>query len=125
MSKKEKFIETVETLFRKNDMITFCGSEEYYNDVITYFTALKGSADKEKPAFTETGKEVLKYMQDNREINNNLFNAKGIAAGLDKASRSVAGSMKKLITDGYVEKLGENPCSYSLTEKGLEMDLTN
>lgn len=33
-------------------------------------------------------------------------------------SRSVSGSMKKLITEGFVEKIGSDPVAYAITEKG-------
>lgn len=126
MTKKEKFIEVVENMFSDTDLVNYCnGDAEFANDVITYFEALKGGSDKEKPAFTETGKEILAFMQTNKDLYNNLFTAKSVAEGMNKASRSISGSMKKLITDGYVEKLGENPCSYSLTDKGRDVDLTN
>ena len=32
--------------------------------------------------------------------------------------RSVSGSLKKLINDGFVEKVGANPVAYGLTELG-------
>ena len=36
----------------------------------------------------------------------------------DISSRCIAGAMRKLTSDGYCEKFGDNPIVYSLTEKG-------
>ena len=70
----------------------------------------------------ENGKLVLKYMQDNKENYNNLFKAKEIGEGLGISSRTASGAMRKLVTDGYIEKIGESPVVYSLTESGTEVD---
>ena len=34
------------------------------------------------------------------------------------SARSVSGSMRKLVTEQYVEKAGTNPVTYKLTENG-------
>lgn len=119
MSKKEKFIEVVENLFRKTDMETFAGED--YEDVMLYFEALKGQADTERPAFTENGKAILNYLKDNVDIN--LFTAKSLGESMGISSKTVSGAMRKLTSDGYVEKLGSNPATYTLTEKGKEVKL--
>lgn len=119
MSKKEKFIEVVENLFRKTDMETFAGTD--YEDVMLYFEALKGQADTERPAFTENGKAILNYLKDNVDIN--LFTAKSLGESMGISSKTVSGAMRKLTSDGYVEKLGSNPATYTLTEKGKEVKL--
>jgi Mn-dependent DtxR family transcriptional regulator len=46
------------------------------------------------------------------------FTAKGIGDELFISSRTVSGACRKLVTDGFVEKIGQNPVSYTLTEKG-------
>ena len=33
-------------------------------------------------------------------------------------SKRVSGAMRKLVTDGYMEKLGQDPVVYGLTETG-------
>jgi Mn-dependent DtxR family transcriptional regulator len=35
----------------------------------------------------------------------------------------VSGAMRKLVTDGYVEKVGESPVIYMLTEKGKNITI--
>ena len=34
------------------------------------------------------------------------------------SSRTISGAIRKLVTDGYVEKVGQEPVIYALTEKG-------
>jgi predicted transcriptional regulator len=31
--------------------------------------------------------------------------------------------MRKLVTDGFVEKLGDSPSIYSITEKGINIEI--
>lgn len=63
-------------------------------------------------------------MQENWEKRNNLFKASDIAEGLFTSGRSVSGSMKKLVSDGYVVKEGKDPVIYSLTEETKSLSLT-
>ena len=116
MSKKETFITEIEDILAHGATLS--------EDAMTYFTALKGAADKEKRAFTENGKAVLQFMQENKETYNNLFKAKEVGEGMNITSRTASGAMRKLVTDGYVEKMGENPVVYSLTDKGMTIDLS-
>ena len=88
------------------------------SDALAYFETLKVEKTKEKVAFTDNGKLILQYMIDNVEQYSNLFKARDIADGTFISSRSVSGSMRKLITDGYVEKMGAEPIVYSLTDLG-------
>ena len=50
----------------------------------------------------------------NKDKFNNQFKAADIAEGLGVVPRSVAGSMRKLVNDGYIKKIGEKPNVYSL-----------
>ena len=113
MSKKEQFIKLVEILLDGANV------DPEYNGALEYFEAFK-QQKTEKLKFTENGKKILKYMQDNKEVNGNIFNAKGIGEGLFISSRGASGALRKLVTDGYVEKIGESPVSYSLTQMGIE-----
>ena len=45
--------------------------------------------------------------------------------GMFIASKSVSGAMRKLVTDGYVEKIGQNPVVYMITEKGKNVIFEN
>lgn len=115
MSKKEEFIDYVKALMDANpDIIPSDGAK-------FYFEALINKPTVEKPMFTENGKMVLKYMQDNSEIE--LWKAKDIAEGLFISSRTVSGAMRKLVTDEFVEKVGADPVVYTLTEKGKNIEI--
>ena len=75
---------------------------------------LKNSSGK----MTENGLKVLSWMQENVENMTNVFTSKEIAEALFTSGRSVAGSMRKLVNDGFVEKIGKDPVQYALTEQG-------
>ena len=116
MSKKQKFIEMVETLLENANV-------EPNEEAMEYFNILKAAdINNDKPKFTENGKKVLEYMQQTRELRNNIFNAKEVGEGMGVSSRTASGAMRKLVTDGYVEKIGTNPVVYSLTKEGIEID---
>lgn len=121
MSKKEKFIEMVEKLIQDMD------TDEYssYHEAIEYFEMFKAIKETEKPKFTEIGKKVIQYMKDNREKYNNMFKAKEIGEGLFVSSRGAGGALRKLVTDGYAEKIGENPVVYALTDLGINVEITD
>lgn len=117
MSKKQEFIEFVEDgLMSKVDMT------EVPENVRVYWEALKGKDDVNKPLFTDTGKMILQFMQDH--VNDiPLAKAKDIGEGLFISSRKVSGSIRKLVTEGYVDKVGQDPVVYELTEKGKTVDI--
>ena len=104
MSKKEKFIEFVE-----QNLMSKCG--ELDQDVADYWFALKNKEEKEKPLLSDNGKLILKFMQTTMEKGK----AKDIAEAMFISSRSVSGAMRKLVTDGFVEKIGEDPIIYCIT----------
>ena len=120
MSKKQKFIEMVESLINNNNNVNVALDSE----ALEYFNILKAAdINNDKPKFTDNGKMVLRYMQENRELRNNIFNAKEVGEGLGVSSRTASGAMRKLVTDGYVEKIGTNPVVYSLTSEGVAVDV--
>ena len=86
------------------------------------FLRAQGASTANRPAFTEIGLEILSYMQSGHEKNNK---AKDIAEGMEMSSKKISGAMRKLVTDGYVEKYGQSPVIYSLTEKGTSFDIEN
>lgn len=116
MSKKQEFIEYVEAVIR--------GQEEpleMTENVRLYWEAFKGKEEAEKPLFTDNGKLILQHMKDNQNIP--MWKAKDVAEGLFISSRAVSGAMRKLVTDGYVEKVGQDPVVYTLTEKGINTEI--
>ena len=116
MSKKEKFVKAVqEALFDKVDLT------EMDPDVVVYWEAFKGKEEADKPMFTDNGKIILKYLQDNPDITS--AKAKDIGEGLFISSRAVSGAIRKLVNDGFVEKIGQDPVLYSITEKGKTIEI--
>lgn len=114
MSKKLEFIEYVEKAIQNY-------SEEMSDSVKMYWDAFKIDTEEEKPLFTENGKLVLQYM---REQNNTpMFKAKDIGEGLFVSSRVASGALRKLVSDGYIEKVGKDPTLYSLTESGKTIEI--
>ena len=119
MTKKEKFIERVEKLLNSNEDKSIEDAE-----AIAYFETFKAIKESVKPQFTENGIKILSYMKENKDTYNNIFKAKEIGEGLFTSSKTVSGGLRKLVTDNYVEKVGENPTVYSLTNKGIEVNLS-
>jgi DNA-binding MarR family transcriptional regulator len=115
MSKKQEFIKMVEFLLE--DAVI---DEENFDSTsaLEYFEAFKMIKDSKKEEITENGKNILLYMQKEVDNKNNLFSAKQIAEGLFSSSRAVSGAMRKLVSDGYVEKLSDSPIVYAITDKG-------
>ena len=124
MTKKEAFIKIVEEEIFNNTQYNYTS---FYGEDFTlakeFFEDLKSNKDKSKSAITENGAKILILMQNNREKYNNVFKAKDIAEELFVSSRSVSGSMRKLISDGFVEKIGQDPVTYAITEKGITADV--
>ncbi len=109
----------------KNEFLRFIDSliahdKSYADSIITddvkaYLEILRTGEDSSKPEITDNGKVVLKYMQDN---NITMAKSKDIAEGLGISSRAVSGTLRKLVTDGFAEKIGKDPVIYTLSEKG-------
>ena len=117
MSKKQKFIDAIEdAFFSKVDI------NELDPDVVDYWTALKGGSDTEKPMFTDNGKLVMEYLKTLAD-GAPAMKAKDIAEALFISSRTVSGAMRKLVADGFVEKIGQDPVMYSITEKGKNIEI--
>lgn len=116
MSMKQDFITEIEGLLNS------LGNYEWQTEgAKLYWDALRTSKEATKPLFTDNGKLILKFLQEHTI--NTMWKSRDIADELVISSRSVSGAMRKLVTDGYVEKLGQNPVIYSITEKGKEINL--
>ena len=119
MTKKEFFVDYVETL---QAIAARAGTEPAMTDEVkSYWEALKNVTETEKPLFTDNGKLVLQFMRDNADTER--WKAKDLAEAMCSTSRTVSGAMRKLVSDGFVEKLGESPVLYSLTEKGKTVEI--
>lgn len=114
MSKKQEFIN-----FIADYMEEMAG--DMPENVATYWEAFIKIEEVEKPLFTDNGKLILKYMQDN--LSTSMWKARDIAEGLFISSRAVSGAMRKLVTDGFVEKIGKDPTIYTITETGKNITI--
>ena len=117
MSKKQEFISYVKDLMDATSEYPILMSE----DARLYWEAFCGTTEAEKPMFTDNGKLILKWMQENTQ--EPMLRAKDIAEGLFIGSRAVSGAMRKLVTDGFVEKVGQDPVIYSITENGKNITI--
>lgn len=122
MTKKQKFVEVIQKeIFDRSDIY----SENYpeiWEDLVNYWEAFKGKEEAEKPAFTDNGKLILKFMQEHSN-DMPMCKARDIGEGLFISSRAVTGAIRKLVTDGYIEKIGQDPVVYSLTEHGRTVEI--
>ena len=116
MSKKQEFVKYV------NELIAAAPHIKPSEEASLYWTAFCGLDENgEKPLFTDNGKLILKFLQDNQTTP--MWKARDIAEGLFINSRAVSGAMRKLVTDGYVEKMGQDPVVYLLTENGKNIEI--
>lgn len=116
MSKKQEFIDFVETR-----LMSSYKQEDIPENVLIYWEALKNKEEKEKPPFTDNGKLILQFLRDNQDTQ--TWKARDIAEGLFVSSRTVSGSIRKLVNDGYVEKVSKDPVIYSITDLGKTVEI--
>lgn len=111
MSLKQDFINYVENNFETNPLP---------ENLVEYWNAFKNDAKSsgDKPLFTENGKKILSFLIAHTD--KEVWKSKDIAEEMFISSRTVSGSMRKLVNDGYVEKVSTDPVMYSLTDQGKE-----
>ena len=114
---KNEFLDFIDDLISHN--------EDYAKSIMTedikdYLEMLRTNSDTSKPEITDNGKLVLKYMQDN---NIKMAKSRDIAEGLGISSRAVSGTLRKLVNDGFAEKIGKDPVIYTLSEKGKNYNI--
>jgi len=125
MTKREAFIKIIQTeIFDRTDIYVENYPDEY-GLAASFWEDFKNEKVKNSGAMTENGAKLLSWMQENVEKLSNLFTSKEAAEALFTSGRSIAGSMRKLIKDGYVEKIGKDPVQYSLTEAGKSYQFEN
>ena len=90
------------------------------DEVQDVYNMLQEQQAMEKPMFTESGLSILEYLQT---CDAKSLKARDIADGMVISSRQVSGAIRKLVTDGFVDKYGQNPVIYSLTEKGRNFNI--
>lgn len=118
---KEKFFEYFDYLIKN------CKEPiEMPKEVARYLEVLRASSSAiEKPIITENGIMILEYLQGeaSKSEDKKGYKAKDIAEALFVSSRTVSGSIRKLVTDGFVERIGADPAVYVITEKGISFDI--
>lgn len=124
MTGREAFITIVEAeLFNSN--IYENDYPDEYQLAKSFWEDFKNGKSKNSGKMTENGAKLLSWMQENVDKMTNMFTSKEAAEALFTSGRSVAGSMRKLVNDGYVEKTGKDPVQYSLTEAGRNYKFDN
>lgn len=122
MTDKESFLDYVGRIIEEFDKdIT---KTTHGEQVRRYWKVLLDGEETDKKV-TENGQKILIFMQENEEAMNNIFTSKEIAEALFVSGRSISGSMRKLFGDGYINKEGNNPVKYSLTDLGRNLSLKN
>jgi predicted transcriptional regulator len=109
---KEEFIKFFEELMAKANIT----EDDIPENVKAYINAIKDGTKGEKPILTDNGKLVLDYLQKNPDPQK----ARDIADGMCISSRTVSGTLRKLVNDGFCEKMGQDPVIYAITEKGKD-----
>ena len=110
MTNKEIFIKEIESI-----------KDTLSDEAMKFFEELKQEkSNSSKKEITELGMKILAYMKENYKIKNS-FSAKSIGEGLFMSSRIISGSVRKLVTDGYVNKINADPVLYEITEKGINI----
>ena len=116
---KQEFIEFLNALMAAAPNIV---EEKMTPNIQAYIEALQDKKE-EKPVLTDNGKLILSYLQQHPE--KIMLKARDIAEDLFISSRGVSGALRKLVNDGFVEKMGESPVIYSITEKGKNFIIEN
>jgi DNA-binding MarR family transcriptional regulator len=115
MTKQEEFLNFWHYL--THDL---AGDVEVPEGVQAYIDAMSSVTSVEKPLFTDNGKLILQYLQN--QPKGTMLKARDIAEGMQVTSKMVSGAMRKLVTDGYVEKVGKDPVIYTITDKGFNVN---
>ena len=108
---REEFIKTVDLLIEN--------TKEFSEEALKFYENFKSVTEEaEKPQLTENGKRILLFLKNSEK---ELWKSKELADELQISSRSVSGSCRKLVTDGFVEKVSKDPVIYTLSSKGKEI----
>lgn len=118
---KEDFIKFLNELMAANPEVTKTHMNEnvqsYIRDVLNRENA------KEKPLFSDNGLIVYKFLKENKDVT--AWSARMIASEVGLTSKQVSGCARKLVNDGFLEKVSENPVYYALTTKGKDYVLVD
>lgn len=93
---------------------------ELIKTALDFYENYQNNQPTKKP-ITDKGIAIILAM---REVED-WITAKSLGERMDISGRSVSGSLKKLVTDGYVDKRAGNPASYKITDKGMTCEFDN
>ena len=110
--RKNIFIETVEKLFEAYPLNVPAEAFDFFNDY------KKGKTSNRKE-ITEKGIIILNGL---KEVND-WISAKALGDRIEMSGKSVSGSMRKLVEDGFAEKRAGSPAAYRITEKGMNFEI--
>ena len=117
---KEDFIKFLNELMNANPTLT----EELMNDNVQgYINVLLDGKEDKRPQFSENGLIIFNFMRETET--GTAMPAKSIATEVGLTSRQVSGAARKLVTDGFLEKVSTNPVYYALSQKGKDFEFTN
>ena len=98
-------------------------ANELMTDNIKAYLDILRDEKEEKPILTEKGAALLDFLQRNSDVK--TWKAKDLAEAMGISSRGASGGLRKLVNDGFCEKLADNPSVYALTEKGKTYKIEN
>ena len=110
--RKDIFIDTVDMLFQQN-------SFNVPPEALDFFEDYKKGKTSNRKEITEKGITILKGL---REVGD-WITAKSLGEKIDMSGRSVSGSLRKLVEDGFVEKKASTPAVYKVSEKGITYEI--
>lgn len=98
-------------------------ANELMTENIKAYLDILADEKEEKPVLTEKGTALLSFLQKNDNVR--TWKAKDLAEAMGISSRGASGGLRKLVNDGFCEKLADNPSVYALTEKGKNYKIEN
>ena len=110
--RKMIFIDTVEALFALSPLSVPDEARDFFEDY-------KKAKTSNKKVMTDKGLAILNQMKEVDE----WITAKSLGELMDLSGRSVSGTMRKLVEDGYVNKMEGSPASYKISEKGMNFKI--
>lgn len=108
MTNREAFIAEIMTILEVSGGATNLLSQK----ALAYWGEL-GNNKVVASEVTENGAKVLEFMLNNEAQS---CDAKTIATALFISPRAASGIVRKLVADGYLNKEGQSPVMYSLTD---------
>ena len=116
MTNREKFIQEIDNLLTCENGIHLS------TEARSYFDSLK-NGKASIGGLTESGEKILAWLKNNETKDCCYFSARAIGEGLFLPPRAISGAAKKLVTDGYLTKEGNNPVTYCINTDGISIRL--